>query len=266
MSRMLLRLLARFLVLPASEADPGPAPADTDPAPAAEDTLDDLIDAAGAETDVPRETEGDEPAAPAPRISANEQRLQRELEDERVARRVAEQRQAPAATPRHDAEWEREERELADYRARGASENDIGWAKFRIDTNRANRETRAEAAATLRRAEDLSDQSAFRSLKAEKPALFNRYADRVEAEVNKMRAAGQAVPPREAILKYLAGNDLVNGNLKKTTTAPKPATPAAPTQTVDRGRMPQARTDVRGRANAASERDKRRERLRDVPL
>lgn len=264
----LLRLLVRFLVLPA--VDPEPAP-DASPPPAAgagddpgEGTLDDLIDAAGTEPDVPRETDGDEPA-PAPRVSAREQQLARELEDERRLRYSAEQRQTAAAPPAQDPLFAEEERRIAEA-ARTMDANSAGWVKWQIGVDRQNRQVRQEAATMRQEARDLSDQAAFRALKADKPALFNRYEARVEAEVAKMRAAGQNVAPREAILKYLAGNDLVNGTLKKTTTAPKPAAPAAPTQTVDRGRMPQARTDVRGRANAQSEREKRRERLRDQPL
>ena len=258
---LLLRLLARFLVLPVG---PDPEPPDTpEPTPdAPSDTLDDLIDAAGVDEAPPPET-GDEPAAPAPRVSAREQQLARELEDERVARRVAEQRQAPTPAPAQDPLYAEEERRIAEA-ARTMDANSASWVKWQVNVDRQNRQVRQEAAAMRQEARDLSDQAAFRSIQATKPALYNRYSDRVEAEVAKLRAAGQNVPPREAILKYLVGNDAVNGTLKKTTTAPKPAA-AAPTP-VDRGRMPQARTDVRGRANAASEREKRAQRLRDVPL
>ncbi len=262
MSRLLSLLLSFFTLAVGPEPDPPDLPEPTPDAPG--DTLDDLIDAsADLDPDAPRETSTDEPP-PAPRVSAREQQLTRELEDERVARRVAEQSRAPAPQSR-DPLFDDEERRLAEAARSGMDANSQGWLKWQINVDRQNRKVQQDAAQTLREARDLADQSAFRSLQTTKPALYNRYADRVETEIAKMRAAGQNVPPREAILKYLAGNDLVEGKLKKTTTAPKAAAPA-PTQTVDRGRMPQARTDVRGRANAASEREKRAERLRNVPL
>lgn len=263
MSLLLRRLLARFLVLPVGEADPSPPPADADPAPAAEDTLDDLIDAsADLGTDAPPSSA--EPT-PAPQRASESERLERELLEERQRRRQLEDRllapTAPAA-PARDPEYEAEERRLEAARKSGMDANSIGWMQWQIDTNRANRQNTRDAQRALAQANDVSDRAAFNQLQTTNPGLYKRYGEKVETEIARLRQQGVQVPSRNDILKYLAGSDLVAGNLKKTV---KPA-PAAPAPTVDRGRMPQTRTDVRGRANAASERDKRRERLRDVPL
>lgn len=264
MSLLLRKLLGRFLTLPVVEGDPaadtGADPA-ADPAPVVEDTLDDLLGAAGDDP-APRETD----PAPAPRPSANEERLSRELETERAVRRALETRAAPApATPAHDAEYDAEERRLADARARGVDANSIGWMEWQIRSDRANRETRRHADNTLRETRDIADQTAFERLESTKPQVFKRYKDRVEAEVTRLRAQGQNAP-RLAILRYLIGDDAVNGKIG--TKASKPAAPAtpAPSNTVDRGRTPGTRTDVTGRGGSASEREKRRERLRNVPL
>lgn len=257
MSLLVRKLLSRFLVLPAVEGDPDPAPAD--PAPA-EDTLDDLLGAAGTDPD-PRETDD-----PAPAPSANEERLSRELETERAVRRALETRAAPApAGPARDPEYEREEAQLQEARAKGTDATSLYWMEWKVKTDRANRETRRHADDTLRETRDIADQTAFERMETTKPQVFKRYKDRVETEVQRLRAQGQNAP-RLAILRYLIGDDAVNGKIG--TKASKPAAAAAPkpSSTVDRGRMPGARTDVSGRGAGASEREKRRERLRNVPL
>ncbi len=258
----LLHFLLRFLVLPVGEADPPPP--DTDPAPAGEDTLDDLIDASA---DLPEPDPGspDTPdaVATAPRRATPD--YERELLVERTRRETLEQMQRPTPISRGDPEFEAEEQRLADAR-KTMDANSYGWLKWQTDQTRANRATQREAQNALREARDVSDRAAFDRVQTTNPGLYKLYADKVESEVVRLRNAGVQVPGRRDILKYLAGNDLLDGKLKKTTAAPRPSTPAAPTQTVDRGRMPVTRSDVRGRANAASDAEKRAERLRNVNI
>ncbi len=184
---------------------------------------------------------------------------------ERTRRETLEQMQRPAPISRGDPEFEAEERRLEEAR-RTMDANSYGWLKWQTDQTRANRATQREAQNALREARDVSDRAAFDRVQTTNPGLYKLYADKVESEVVRLRNAGVQVPGRRDILKYLAGNDLLDGKLKKTTAAPRPSTPSAPTQTIDRGRMPVTRSDVRGRANAASDAEKRAERLRNVNI
>lgn len=267
MSLLLRKLLGRFLTLPVDgdagttpAADSGAADAGTE---GGEGTLDDLLDAAGELEDIAsRETPPEDP--PAVREARRDaESARRELEAERAARRALEARAAPAPTTTHDPEYEAEERRLADARARGVDANSLGWMEWQIKVARENRETRRYVDTTRRETQDIADQTAFERLEVVKPQFYNKYKDRVEAEVQRLRAQGQNAP-RLAILRYLVGDDMVNGKIgSKSSKAP--ARPQ-PSQTVDRGRTPGTRTDVSGRGAGASEREKRRERLRNQPL
>lgn len=268
MSLLLRKLLARFLVLPVDGDPPADPPADPAADPNADpggDTLDDLLGAPDPEDS--RGTEPDpEPEPPAVKAAReNSARLERELESERAARRALESRQAPApAGPARDPDFEAEERQLADARSKGMDATSLYWLEWKIKTDRANRETRSYVDRTRRETEDIADRNAFERLETTKPQVFKRYKDRVETEIARLRAQGQNAP-RLAVLRYLIGDDAVNGKIG--TKSSKPATPAAPapSQTVDRGRTPGTRTDVSGRIKQ-SERDARRARLEGKPL
>jgi len=127
--------------------------------------------------------------------------------------------------------------------------------RWQIQSNRTLRENNRKSGMALFQAQDISDRTAFNQLAVTKPAIHKRYAERVEAEVTRMRAAGQNAP-REAVLRYLIGNDAMEGKLSA-----KKAAKAADTSTIDRGRSPGARSDVaaRGRMTESQKREKRLE-------
>jgi len=251
MSRRLLWLLARFLTLPVEDegaegegAAPIPEEAGTGDA-----SLDDLLDA--VETPGKSAPAGDEnPIVKEARDRAD--RLERELAEERAARRAQPAVTAPAAA---DSEFEREEAQLAAARRDGADESTLRWLQWQIDSNRKIRTTERNSQQALSRAEDLADRTAFEKLEITKPGVYKKYAERVEKEVTEGRFKGS---PRLGVLRLLIGDDVMSGKIKpKTKSAPAAGTPAA---TVDRGRTPGVRSDVRpGKGNSESE--KRRARL-----
>jgi hypothetical protein len=247
-----LELLRRFLVLAVGDEDEGGegegAAAPPEEAGTGDAALDDLIDA--VETPGKSAPAGDEnPILKEARERAD--RLERELEQERATRRAA---PAPV-TPQADPEWEREEQQLAQARQSGADENTVWWLKNKIDTDRKVRASERTSQQALSRAEDLADRTAFEKLEITKPGVYKKYAERVEKEVTEGRFKGS---PRLGVLRLLIGDDILSGKIKpKTKSAPAAGTPTA---TVDRGRTPGVRTDVRpGKGN--SEREKRRARL-----
>ncbi len=72
-----------------------------------------------------------------------------------------------------------------------------------------------------------------------------------------MRAKGQTPVPRIAILRFLIGDDIMNGKVK-------PKGKSAP---VARGTSGVIRSDVRGKGgNAMSEHEKRKARLQNVRI
>jgi len=109
----------------------------------------------------------------------------------------------------------------------------------------------------LAQAEDLRDQSAFATLATSQPAIHKRYAERVEKELAQLRARGQNAS-RASILRYMLGDDMIAGKLKKKAAAPA-AKPA-----VDRRPPPSARSDHR--AGAPSRRDALAKKLENVQI
>lgn len=252
MSRLLRRLLAhlRLGAEPGDTPDPGAADLGASPDDqGGGDTLEDLADLQLADDP--------EPAAPAPRES-NEARLQRELEQERAAHRASLQRFPQPTGPAIDPETAAEQAQMAAAKARGATQSELDMLAWTHQSNRTLRESQRNSQAAVRRAEDLHDQTAFEKLEITNPAIYKRYKSRVDEEVAKLQAQGQSAP-RTAILRFLIGNDLLEGKLKK-------SVKSAPAPAVDRGKMPPARTDVSGRRKVQSEREQRRERLRNTPL
>jgi len=261
MSRLLLRLLARFLTLAVDgEGDP---PDPQDAGGTGDEGLDELLGAVEPEGEPVSATEGEPENPLVKEARSRADAATRELEAERAARRAAEAR-IPVAPIAGDPEYDREEQELAQARASGATQESLSWLQWKIDSNRKIRLSERNATSALRQAEDISDRNAFERLEITKPQVFKRYKDRVEATMTEMRAKGQNAP-RLAVLRLLIGDDIMNGKIKPK--AAKAAAEGAPApSTVDRGRTPGVRTDVRGRAGSLTEHEKRRARLENTPL
>ena len=110
----------------------------------------------------------------------------------------------------------------------------------------------------LAQAQDLSDKTAFDSKAAQNPRM-QKYAERVEQELQKMRTNGQSAP-RQAIYLFLLGQDIDAGNFKPAKSAKSGALPASA-----RGRTTGAKSDV-DRKGAKSEAQKREARLLNVQI
>jgi hypothetical protein len=252
MSKLLLALLRRFLTLGAGEEGEEETAQEAADEGTGDDSLDDMLDSIE-----PTAKE----AAPEPKRN-REAELQADLDRERQARRDLETRLAPARSAA-DPDADREERELADAEKAGWTADQIYWMKRQHATARSARAAERTSQNALSEARDISDKTAFDRLEQTKPATFKRYADRVEAEYQKARAAGNNVP-RTVILKLMIGDDVMNGKVKSKS---KSAPAAEGTgRVVDRGRTPGARSDVNGKNQRISDRDARRERLRNMNI
>jgi len=168
--------------------------------------------------------------------------------------------------PASDSDFDREEAELAAYRAKpDATQEGLQWLQWKIDSNRKMRSSERNSQGALAEARDLADRSAFDRLEITKPKIFKAYAKRVEDTIADLRSKGQAAPPRLALLRFLVGDDLMNGKIKpKQAKAAAGGEPAAAAQ-VPRGRTPGTRSDVSGRQKQ-NEREARRERLRNTNI
>lgn len=153
--------------------------------------------------------------------------------------------------PRVDAQEEEENRRLAD-------EKTTALEKWQIQANRELRAGRSTAQAALLQAQDVNDRTAFASISMT-DATAKKYETRVEKELADMRAKGQNAP-REAIYTYLLGKDMREGKFKK-----KAAPAAGAQQTVNRGKLPGARSDV-GAKGSLTEHEKREKRLENVQI
>lgn len=260
MSCLLRALLYRYLRLGAveGEADPAAAPAEqgADQATDAGDepeALDDVFD--GVEEGLGGEPEDPKEALKAER--ARRENAERELNETR-------QRQGAAPhTPSRDPEFDREETQIADAQRTGATEDQIRWLRWQIDSNRKIRASDQRSQAALNESRDIADRTSFEQLQVTKPKTYKQYRDRIEKAVTDLRASGQQVPPRMAMLRFMIGDDMMNGKIK-----PKAARASAPanTSSVERKRLPNVRSDVSARGGGQTERDKRRARLEDQPI
>ena len=172
---------------------------------------------------------------------------------EAAARAVAAVRQPPQ--PAVDPEFAREQALLDNPET-----ND--WVKWSIHQGRQTRQANANAQAALRAATDAADKSAFMAKYASNPKIAG-YLPKVEEELKKMNTAGGA-PPREEVLDWVLGKAyrtaMESGKVRRS----KPEAATAAGARVDRGRPAGVRSDV-GRSNQ-NERNRLRERLKDVPL
>jgi hypothetical protein len=261
MSLLLRKLLSRYLRLGAAEGDPDPAAEPTDAAAdpptdegGGEEALDDVFD--GVEEGIGAgESEDPKEALKAER--ARRENVERELNETR-------QRQSTSAqTSSRDPESDREDAQIADAQRNGATEDQIRWLRWQIDSNRKIRASDQRSQAALNESRDIADKTSFEQLAVTKPKTYKQYRDRIEKAVSDLRASGQNVPPRMAMLRFMIGDDIMNGKLK-----PKAARAAAPgnASSVERKRLPNARSDVSARGGGQTERDKRRARLEGQPI
>lgn len=219
---------------------------------AGEEDQGDLL--SGLDADAGDEDAGEDKGADtAAELAAEKQaRAQAEQRAEAHQRELNELRgqQRPAQTPDQRL-YEQEQARLADPKV-------TELERWQIEANRKLRLNTQSSQAALMQAHDIADRTAFRQLEVTKPALFKRYEKRVEEELAKMRKAGGNTT-REGIMRYLIGTDAMDGKL----TAKKKAAPAG--ETINRGKLPGARSDVRGKTTM-SDREKRAARLQDVQI
>lgn len=229
--KYLLLLLLAFL-RPGVEGDTPPADDSADDPPGDDPPADD--------------PPADDPPADDP---PPDQSAQLRADNERLARELTEARAARDAKP--DPTFEEEERKLKDP---ATDEQTRYW----INANRTIRATNANSAAALAEARDVSDRTKFQQLAVSNPALFKKYESRVEEHFQRLKATGSPAP-REAILRFMLGDDQLKGAL-----VTKKA-PAKLNEAVNRGKLPGARSDLNGK-NSLSEREKRRARLENQQI
>lgn len=225
--------------------------------PQADPPLDDLpADEADTEEDAPLDEEApdEEPATDEDTVAAAATQAAQELKEakeerDRLKAELEAARRQPASAPGVTDEQRLHEQEEAKLRDGKTTELE----RWQINSNRTLRESKRSSAAALIQAQDLSDRTGFNQLAITNPAIHKRYAERVEAELTKMRGGGQNAP-REAILRFLIGDDAIKGVLKSKKPAGK-----VEAQIVDRGKSPGARSDVaaKGRLTEAQKREKR---------
>lgn len=247
--KALLAMLLSFVRIGVGEpgAEPEAAPTDATPEPA-EPELD--FGAGDAEP------AGDDPEpAPAPKTDPAIEEARRQADEARARADRAEREAADLRSRQSQANSEEarlraeEDRVLTDPKA-DANE------KWRIEANRRIRYTEQTAAQTAFSAADTNDRSNF-SIACSGNKRLAYVKDQVEAELLKMRQAGQNAP-RESIAYFLLGKMAANAKPKKQVAA----APSGP-----RGGKVGAgvRSDVPGKTSM-SEREKRRARLENQPI
>jgi hypothetical protein len=236
MLKKLLELLALYLKLGESSSEPedkGNAgetdkledtETDTAPDETAADDLESLIDT--AEDELPDNKEAD----PEGRDKGG-----RENAAIRDARKRAQD--AEDARIRAEATLEAERRIRQERPSSGQTEEQRLWAeederlkdpnidkleRWQIESNRTLRATTTRANNALNQAAEMQDKTAFERLAMSNPKVYDRYKDKVETALTNMRQQGQNAP-RLALLRFLIGDDMMNGKLKvpvKTKTQP----------------------------------------------
>lgn len=245
----LLDLLLLFL-RPGVEGEPDPAPdpaPDSNPAPdPAPDPSDDL----DVEADPAPEPDKGSPEAEQALAEIRAERARADRFERELAEIKGRQSQ-----PRSPADLTQEEESIL------KDEKADPMRRWQVQANVELRRGRNEAQLALAQAQDIADKTSFSRIANTNPTLYKRYETRVEEELAKMRSRGFNAS-REAIMDNLIGKDMREGKFAKKKPAEEPATGK---KTVDRGRLPGARSDVSGR-NAMSEHEKRRQRLENQQI
>lgn len=266
MFKELWHLMLLYLVLgvegedpPADDPPADDPPADDPPAddlPADELPLDGDLDSLIDNVDPPAD---DPPKGGRENAAIRDARARAQVAEEARIRAEAtleaERRMRQGAAPNEEQLlFEQEEAKL---RNTDVSETE----KWQIRSNRTLRANTRAANDALNTAADMRDRNEFDRLQVSNPKVHKLYDAKVEKALADMRAKGQNAP-RLALLRFMIGNDVMEGKLKST---PKTAAANAKTSTVDRGKPPGARSDVAGKGKA-TERQKRVARLENVAL
>ena len=193
---------------------------DTDPADESEESE--------VEEEEQEEEEQEEEAEETPAVEAKDKgqsRAQRAIVEARRRAQEAEERsrrleaerdearrsQAPARPP-EDAQFAAEEARL---RAADVTELE----KWQIQSNRTIRRSEQQALAAQIQASDTADRTAYQARSMDNQRM-RAYATRVEDRLTEMRKSGQNAP-REAIYRYLLGEDVDKGTVKTAAAKPK---------------------------------------------
>lgn len=242
---MILKLLFSFLRLGVGEPDPEKEEVKDDPAPDLEIDLE-------TEEPAPEKDDKDErPTKEQYEAVAAQAKADRERGD-RFERELADARRQRPPAP-HDDMARREEAELQD-------EKTPELRRWQIQANRTLRAGRTESQLALAQANDIADRTTFRAIESKKPALFKRYETRVEEELAKVRQQGGNAS-REAIFKFLVGQDALDDKFTRKKASAKDDKPAS----VPRGKLPGARSDVSGKSGQ-TEHQKRIARLENQQI
>ena len=237
MKNILLWLL-RYLA-PHAEAGEDDGPVDD----AVDDFNDDVDDGLGD-----GETVNEEVAERKAKADDKPDRVEEAL---RTAREATEQVAAlqRQAQQRPDPSHDEEERKLRD-----PATTDL--ERWQIQSNRALRQSQQQSTQALFQAQDMADKTTYQ-IKAASNPVYDKYKDKVEAELQKARAQGSNIQ-REVILQVLIGRDMLAGNFKAAAAKVK-------AKDIPRGKSPGARSDTPSRAGG-TDHQKRIARLQDVQI
>ncbi len=181
--------------------------------------------------------EFDSPDAPDDHASADPvaaPRNRAEIRMQKLANERAEAR-AKAQIAQEQAEFYRKQLEQAQaYQRQPQPPVD----EFVDPEEKWRRDVEARTNQALAAANDLNDRAAY-NLRAAANPMYAKYADRVEAELNRIRSQGGNAP-REEVLKYVVGQDALASQGKPTKSAQRAQAAAA----AARGATPGMRSNV----------------------
>ena len=258
MSRLLRSLLDAFLLVirPAAEAPGGDAgdagDAGGDAGAGEGDAGEEFDSGEGDAGDAGDAGDGGEAARLAAELAAEKAERAKDRERAEKFEREAEKLRVRHTPRPSNDEWEREEAILKDDKATPEQ-------KWTVNANRELRNNRIMAQTALEQSRDGADRTSYQLLAQQKP-IAKRYEAEVEKHVQQLRQNGQAVPPRESILRFLLGNDMLADKFKKK------AAPSADPKQAPRGKTPGVKSDVRGSGASLTDREKRRARLENVQI
>jgi hypothetical protein len=213
---------------------------------------------------------GEDPAPPAePTLKEIQEQLR--AANERTQRLVTEVeglRRAPSSPAPVPAAQDPDASIIAQEEARLRDPAITELERWQIDTNRGLRirerqsqQQLGQVTMTLAQMRDQHDKALY-DTRASADKLYKKYAERVEQRLTELRNQG-ANATRDTILRYLVGEDILSGKLKRRASqaqldgeesAPARSAPPAP-----------ARSDV-PRRTGMTEHEKRRARLENVPI
>jgi hypothetical protein len=195
--------------------------------------------------------EGEEPPKKktANEVIREQKKLRQEAEAKanRFAEELAEARRVqpqPVVTD-DQRQFEAEQKELADS-------NIDPNRKWQIESNRAIRASRKYSENAVLTAQDISDKTNF-ELSCAGNKRIAAVKEETEKAVMDMRAKGQNAP-REAVAYFLLGKKVASAKVVEKK------------QEIERGKLPGAKSDVKGKGNVMTEHEKRIKRLENVNI